>query len=89
MGLGDADILVEMEGHDFRPVDARRRDEMVEHLELARPGRHDDGRLASLSDAARIAPAPASAAAAPSAALSGRIRASLGASSSEGLDPPA
>ncbi len=46
MALGQADIFVEMEGRDLRPVDALGHDEMVQHLELAGAGRHDDRRRA-------------------------------------------
>jgi hypothetical protein len=37
-----ADVLVEMKHRDHAPVDGAVRHEMLEHLELARAGGHDD-----------------------------------------------
>ena len=54
---GQADVLVEMKQLDPRPVDAGRRGERVEELELRRAGRGDDPRDASRFD--RVASARA------------------------------
>ena len=45
---GDADVFVEMEARDLRPVDAGLLDERLEELELARARRDDYAGLALL-----------------------------------------
>ena len=47
---GQADVLVEVEHLDARPVDARRARQRVEELELRRAGRSDDARSAACSN---------------------------------------
>src|SRR5690606_7603999 len=47
--LGNADILVKMEYVDNAPVYFRL-DEMLQHVELAGPGREHDGRVPMLGD---------------------------------------
>ena len=48
--VGDADVLVEVEQLDPRPVDARRRGERVQELELRRAGGGDHARLPGPGD---------------------------------------
>ena len=47
---GEADILVEVKHLDARPLDARRRRQRVEEVELRRAGRGDDPRAAPFRD---------------------------------------
>ena len=50
MQICDADIFIEVEGGDARPIDIRRRNERFQEFELADAGREHDRRRPLLVD---------------------------------------
>ena len=77
MGLAQADILVEMEGRDLRPVDVRRGHEMASTSNWLAPVATMMVASPIPASASRIAAAPSAAAWTPRICLSGTIRRSI------------